>query len=330
MKKLLFRLGVLSLVIIPIGVLTSCSSSIDTKPTINTEAGKFIDTTTNLTTPTSTEAAKTITNATTPEAKKIALKTFIVFPNLDKEFDFDVKKAWPNPIPTKDGVIVVTVSVYAKSDTTTKLDTDFEISGFANSTDLEKASLKFAIPIDAVISITSKEATKRITDATTPEAKKIALEEIVSSTKIPTTLGYTFEVNEASFKVETATQIEVQITVTETSSSKMQDVTFVVKSLYSESSAIDDLEREINKLINKNSIEGEILTAQEAMTIIKDNDTLDLFYARVDLKKGYSYDWESNELQESNLLYVEVLVKSPIIGIASKSHTITITFSQDN
>ncbi|MGL5732651.1 MAG: hypothetical protein ACRCXE_01100 [Metamycoplasmataceae bacterium] len=327
MKKLLFGLGSLSLAIIPIGILASCSSSSDTDPTINTEAEKFTEAVTKLKTPTSTEAAKTISDATTPETKKTALKTFIDFPKLDKGFDFEVKKAWANP--TKDGVIVVTVSVYVKSDTATKVDTDFEISGFATSTDLEKAALKFGIPVDAVISITSKEATKRITEAAGAEAKKTALEEIVTAAKIPTTVGFTFEVKEASFKAETATQMEVLITVTQTSSSKTQDVTFVVKSLYSEVSAKNDLEREITKLTNKDSINEEILTAEEAMDTIIDNDTLDLFYARVELETGYSYDWSKNDLQESNLLYVEVSVKSPVIGIEPKTHIIIITFSQD-
>ncbi|MGL4252431.1 MAG: hypothetical protein ACRDCJ_00900 [Metamycoplasmataceae bacterium] len=327
MKKILFGLGSLSLVILPIGILASCSSSSDITPTINTEAEKFVNSVTKISTQTSTEAAKTITDATTSEAKKTALKIFIDFPKLDDEFDFDVKKAWANP--TKDGVIVVTVSVYDKSDTTIRLDKDFEISGFVASTNLEKAALKFSIPVDAAINITSKESTKRISEAPSAEDKKAVLEEIVSPNKIPMTEGFTFEVKGASFKDETATQMEVAITVIETSSSKTQNVIFIVKSLYSESSAKDDLERESGKLINKDSINENILSAQEAANTIISDDTLDLFYARIELATGYSYDWVQNPLQESNLLYVEVSVKSPIIGIEPKIHTITITFNQD-
>ncbi|MGL5205773.1 MAG: hypothetical protein ACRC7B_02555 [Metamycoplasmataceae bacterium] len=327
MKKLLFGIGTLSLAIIPIGILVSCSSSTDTTPTINTELDKFVPTVTKSTTQTSTEAAKSITEAATPDAKKTVLGTFIDFPKLDKGFDFDVEKAWPNP--TKDKVIVVTVSVYDKSNTNTKLDKDFEISGFANSTDLEKAALKFALPVDAFISITSSESTRRISEAVSPDDKKFELETIVSSAKIPTTEGYTFEVKAASFELETATQMEVSITLTEMSSGKIQNVIFVVKALYSESAAKDDLEKQLFRLENKASINSDILTAQQADETIVDNDTLDLFYARVGLETGYSYDWERNELQVSNLLYVVVLLKSPIIGIEPINHTITITFSQD-
>ncbi|MGL5205024.1 MAG: hypothetical protein ACRC63_02120, partial [Metamycoplasmataceae bacterium] len=280
MKKLLFGLGSLSLAVIPIAVLASCSSSTNTEPTVNTEADKFKTTRTKATTLTATVASNTITNAEDPATKKAALQTLIDFPKLDDDFDFSVENSWPKS--SDDKAIVVTVSVFAKSDTTTKIEKNFEVNGFADATELEKAALKFSVPVDTNILITSSLSTLWINEAVGPEAKKEALESLVKITDIPTTPGFTFEVKSACFNSENKYQIEVSITITQISSLQEQDVIFFVKNLKSESDEKIELEKQMSFLPNKDSINENILSAAEVFDneIIRNNETLDNFYAR--------------------------------------------------
>ncbi|MGL6125316.1 MAG: hypothetical protein ACRC1F_02375 [Metamycoplasmataceae bacterium] len=215
MKKLLLGIGASLLAILPIAAVVSCSSSTP----IETEAAKFKSAETINNGVTADEAAKAITTASTPEAKKTELAKYYKAPELSTGFTFDVKDAKVNSKTST--TLDVTVTIEETEVEANTKDITFEITKFMSAVEFEAAKFKEAVTKDATITATV--AAKAINDASTQEAKKTELAKYFTIPALSD--GFTYEI----MKVEASgTKIDVEIKVSQTTPSENATVKFSV------------------------------------------------------------------------------------------------------
>ena len=224
MKKLLLGLGTISLAILPVAAMVSCST---TTPTLDTEATKFTVSLEAKTPATTTTAAvDSITNAADAKAKLTALETLVgkeKLPTIAEGFTFEVKSAMIN---TKLNTTVDVKIMIAETDSTETVKTKEATLSItkltateAPSATLETEAAKFNISKavkEEMSTLTSAGAVELLDVAIGAPAKLSALETLVGIENVPTlAAGFTFKVTTAIVGINKTT-VEVIITVIET------------------------------------------------------------------------------------------------------------------
>ena len=229
MKKLLLGLGTISLAILPVAAMVSCST---TTPTLDTEAANLAkEFKAKTATTTTTAAVKSITDAKDAVAKLAALKVLVDVPALAEGFAFEVKSATINSTkPTQVDVKITVTETGSTEATKPTKDVTLLITGLtageAVEATLDTEAAKFGSKVTKTPNTTQADALATFTgdDAA---AKLAALKVLVD---VPTLAdGFTFEVKSAA--VSGATDLDVKITITKTAGATTKDVTFKVTGL---------------------------------------------------------------------------------------------------
>jgi hypothetical protein len=210
MKKLLLGLGTLSLAILPVAAMVSCSAT----PSLNEETNKLnISVASKIKDVTTTIVATEINSALNEDAKLAAVDKYATLPTLADGFKLEVKSAEVNGETVE---IKITVTETANTDTTTNSkDAIFTIKELvAVKPTLETEFNKINTNRETIIpSKTSTAAAASIIVASDKDSKEATLKLLVD---IPTLAeGFTLEVKSAKINSTTKTSIDVLIAVTE-------------------------------------------------------------------------------------------------------------------
>ena len=230
MKKLLLGLGTLSLAILPVAAMVSCSA---TTPTLETEATKFTtEVVTKDTTAVTSAVVKEITDGADAAARLVSVEKYATLPTIAEGFTFEVKTAAVKVVAELQNVeVIITVTETANTDTATNSkDATLTITGLAVDSTIEVPTLeteaaKFVevAAIDGKIKVA--DAATAINDAADAAAKQIALEVY---TILPTLAeGFSLEVKSAAADTTVKTTLNVTITITDATSTT-KDVTLVI------------------------------------------------------------------------------------------------------
>jgi hypothetical protein len=230
MKKLLLGLGTLSLAILPVAAMVSCSA---TTPTVETEAKKL----TVEVAVKDAELAKVLTSAVVTEitdakeaaAKLVVVEKYTTIPTIAEGFTFEIKSAAVKVVAEAQ-VVDVTITVTetatpANTATATLSITGLTVDSSIVTPTLDTEAAKFETAETLKPAIETTVAAAAITGATDAVAKKIALEVYIN---LPTLAdGFTFEVKTATVDVKVNTTLNVTITITD-ATAVTKDVTLVI------------------------------------------------------------------------------------------------------
>ena len=221
MKKLLLGLGTVSLAILPVAAMVSCST---TETTLDTEATKFtvsLEAKTPATT--TTEAVKSIMDGKDAPAKLLALETLVgkdKLPTIADGFTFEVKSAMVNSKTDTTVDVKITITETDSTETVKTKDATLSITKLTKATAptttlaLEAAKYDISKPTQDK-AITANGALALFVAADTSELKTGILETLVGKDNVPkTSPGFTFEVTTVVVGSDNTT-VEVTITVTE-------------------------------------------------------------------------------------------------------------------
>ena len=221
MKKLLLGLGTVSLAILPVAAMVSCST---TETTLDTEATKFtvsLEAKTPATT--TTEAVKSIMDGKDAPAKLLALETLVgkdKLPTIADGFTFEVKSAMVNSKTDTTVDVKITITETDSTETVKTKDATLSITKLTKATAPTTTLALEAAKYDISLAVLSTEAAKTSAAAaalfTGDAAAQLAVLKTLVGDNVPTTSeGFTFEVTTAVVG-SVNTTVEVTITVTET------------------------------------------------------------------------------------------------------------------
>ena len=237
MKKLLLGLGTISLAILPVAAMVSCST---TTPTLDTEATKFTVSLEAKTPATTTTAAvDSITNAADAKAKLTALETLVgkeKLPTIAEGFTFEVKSAMVNTKLNTTVDVKIMITETDSTETVKNKEATLSITKLtaaeAPSATLDTEAAK--LNVSAVTKTPATTQAAAIATITGNATAKLAALKVLAD--VPTLAdGFTIEVTAAA--ASGTTDMTVSITITETAGtagSNTKDVTFTVTGLTAE------------------------------------------------------------------------------------------------
>ncbi|MGL4252414.1 MAG: hypothetical protein ACRCRQ_02600, partial [Metamycoplasmataceae bacterium] len=237
---------------------------------LETEANKFEDTTTNTPERVSYKVVEDILDANTTTRKEL-LNEIMTVPQLegDNGFNFDFVVEWVMVDRNDAKNILVTVSIFETTSPTIKKTTTFTISGFKVST-LEDEALKFGSVNTTNPNLSVIEVVTNITNAQGPEAKNDALRTFAN---IPILAeGFTFEVISANINGARGHAVDVVIIVKETGTVNTQEIIYLVNGL-----KYSTLDIEAQKFIEsiRNTHNDSNISAEEWASRINDANNQD-------------------------------------------------------
>jgi hypothetical protein len=228
MKKLLLGLGTLSLAILPVAAMVSCSAEepiIENKATVKTEAKKLnIEVASKIKDVTTTDVTTAINDAKTPAEKILAIKKYATLPTIATGFTLEVKSATTVDVELSTVVeIMIVVSETATPEKTanatfsiTELKVDQTIPTLASEVDKFKTAVSTSITDTALI------AEEEFTNATTPAGKLEALNIYYLIPKLAE--GFTLEVKSGKVNPTTNTTLDVFFRITNSKSKSLDGV----------------------------------------------------------------------------------------------------------
>jgi tRNA-binding EMAP/Myf-like protein len=306
MKKLLLGLGTVSLAILPVAAMVSCSStpSLDEQISkLNISVGSKIKDATTIT------VATEINTASDAIAKLAIVEKFANLPKLADGFTLEVKTAEINGSTVE---IKITVTEIAN---TNSKDTIFTIKELVSvKPTLETEFNKININRETIVPIkTATAAAASIIIANDKDSKEAALKLLVDLPILAD--GFTLEVKSVKINSKTKTSVDVLIVVTETSNidttTNSKDATLTITGLtispsLSEQLAIMNvtLETKINQTttLTVDSINNELDMTKKIM-ILKTIVDLPI------LADGFIFEISTSEVDKTNNRMVNVGLK---------------------
>jgi tRNA-binding EMAP/Myf-like protein len=306
MKKLLLGLGTVSLAILPVAAMVSCSStpSLDEQISkLNISVGSKIKDATTIT------VATEINTASDAIAKLAIVEKFANLPKLADGFTLEVKTAEINGSTVE---IKITVTEIAN---TNSKDTIFTIKELVSvKPTLETEFNKININRETIVPIkTATAAAASIIIANDKDSKEAALKLLVDLPILAD--GFTLEVKSVKINSKTKTSVDVLIVVTETSNidttTNSKDATLTITGLtispsLSEQLAIMNvtLETKINQTttLTVDSINNELDMTKKIM-ILKTIVDLPI------LADGFIFEISTSEVDKTNKRMVNVGLK---------------------
>ena len=196
MKKLLLGLGTLSLAILPVAAMVSCST--ETKPTLEAEAEKFnVSVASKLKDVTTTDVAKEINEAKTPETRLVAVEKYATLPTMAEGFTLEIKSAIIKAVELSTVVeVIITVTETTNTDTATNSkDVLFSISELMidqTIPTLASEAEKFSAVTTTSTDVTAITAAAAIVALQTQEER---MKEVAKYATLPVLSdGFTFEI----------------------------------------------------------------------------------------------------------------------------------------
>ena len=265
MKKLLLGLGTVSLAILPVAAMVSCST---TETTLDTEATKFtvsLEAKTPATT--TTEAVKSIMDGKDAPARLLALETLVgkdKLPTIADGFTFEVKSAMVNSKTDTTVDVKITITETDSTETVKTKDATLSITKLTEiKTTIETEFAKINREVQTITP--HKTAIAAASSIITPigmDEKMISLRKIADFPSPAN--GFTFEVNLVTINSITPTTIDVKITITETDGGKTKDATLSITNLI----ISPTLSSEIAKINVTISTKTPDITIAEALLMI--------------------------------------------------------------
>ena len=218
MKKLLLGLGTVSLAILPVAAMVSCST---TETTLDTEATKFtvsLEAKTPATT--TTEAVKSIMDGKDAPAKLLALETLVgkdKLPTIADGFTFEVKSAMVNSKTDTTVDVKITITETDSTETVKTKDATLSITKLTKATEPAGPTLDTEVAKLNISQVTKTPATvvtvaiDSITNAADSAAKLLALKVLADVPELE--VGFSIEVKSAT--ISGTTDMTVIITVTQ-------------------------------------------------------------------------------------------------------------------
>ncbi|MGL5732654.1 MAG: hypothetical protein ACRCXE_01115, partial [Metamycoplasmataceae bacterium] len=173
---------------------------------IEAEARKFLATTTKTPTTCAYTTVDNINNLENDNDKFHTINLIAKVPSLSSNFDYRVNGANVNSVVKT--TVDVDITIFNKLVPTETKDIVYEITGFKVS-NLEIEAEKFEDTVTKTPNITSTQAVEGIRNASTPEEKKAALEDIVVIPELE--VGFDFGVNNAIIDKDDETSILVVV-----------------------------------------------------------------------------------------------------------------------